>query len=405
MENKYKVLIAEDAPVQGKKLQYVLQKFGHEVTWCINGKLAYEALLKDDYSLVISDYQMPEWDGLKFLEEMKNNEKLKNIPFILLTTIEDENIFFTSLKLGANEFLNKPFRSEELKTRCTNLIMLYEYQKLIENENETLETELIEKNRILEEKLSELKVANVELKDMQSQLIQASKMASLGTMGAGVAHEINNPLTIINASNNRLKKIIDKGDHDELRLKKINNNIQKAVTRILNIVKHLKVFSSGNNNSNDAELVELNEVLKDLQDFYGGLTNKYEIKVNHEYSTDPLYIKGFRTALEQVFLNLVHNAIDAMDGCLKKSLTLRTYTDGNQAVVEVEDSGTGIPMEIQNKIFDPFFTTKEVGKGTGLGMALVVSYLKECRGNISLESVPGKTLFKITFIMAEREAA
>ncbi len=135
-------------------------------------------------------------------------------PQYIHTTIEDDNFFFKSLNLGASEFINKPFRKEELELRCRNLISLYKYQSLIEQDNLVLESGLVEKNRILEESFNDLKSAHNELVEMQSQIVQSSKMASLGVMGAGVAHEINNPLTIIKLHNEKLSKLIEKGNVD-----------------------------------------------------------------------------------------------------------------------------------------------------------------------------------------------
>lgn len=396
---KFSILIAEDVPVQAKKLQYILTKFGYDVTWCENGKVALEALEKKDYHLVISDYQMPVMDGLEFLDIIKANGKFKKIPFILLTTIEDDNLFLKSLNLGANEYLSKPYRTEELKLRCNNLIMLYEYQRLVELENKGLSQELVKKNAILEDNLHKLNEAHKQLIEMQEQLIISSKMASLGTLGAGMAHEINNPLTIIQAYNGRLKKVIEREEFEEERLLKINENIDTAVKRITSIIKHLKNFADGHSTTHE-EFSKLDPqvVLEDLSDFYGGLVKRNDITVVKDFSAQNFCITGYKTLLEQIFLNLIHNAIDAMETTEKKILSLSTYIeDGKKYVILVSDTGTGIPPEILKNIYDPFFTTKAPGKGTGLGMSLVQSYLKECKGSIDCKSIPGNTNFFIIF--------
>ncbi len=409
MTNIYHILIAEDAPVQGKKLKYVLEKFEYKVTWWINGKLALDELLANPtkYSLIISDYQMPELDGLEFLQEIKKqeNELIKKIPFILLTTIEDENIFFNSLEFGANEFLNKPFRAEELKLRCKNLILLYEYQKLIEFENKDLNTELQRKNEILKENFERLERTHHELQCMQEQLLTASKLASLGTMGAGVAHEINNPLTIIQNYNKKLRIFLDDDQIDREKMISINETISKGVVRIKTIVEHLKQFSDSDLAKKEV-LTKLNviDLIDGLKDFYGGLLEKYNISIEKIMPEIPFSILGYKSAVEHILLNILHNAVDALDSQEVKELKIVAYEEISNnkqfGIIEIWDNGPGMPIDVQKKIFDPFFTTKETGKGTGLGMSLVRAYIKDCDGEIALRSKPGETIIILKFKLA-----
>lgn len=402
-DNKYSILIAEDALVQGKKLQYVLEKFGYDVKWCLNGKEAYEECKNNNiYSLIISDYQMPEVDGLQFLQLVKTEEKLKNIPFILLTTIEDENIFYNSLQFGANEFLNKPFRAEELKLRAKNLILLYEYQKLIETENQGLSNELQVKNQILKDNYDKLEKAHLDLKNFQEQLIQSSKAISLGTLGAGMAHEINNPLTIIQNYNKKLNSAMADKDINKDQMQQINQSIGKAVTRIKTIVEHLREFShDGSREVDQMRNLGLNQLLFDLRDFYGGFISKFNINIREEFNTDEIMIRGFKTPIEQILLNIIHNAVDAVNNNDDKLIEIITYSDAEYGIVEIKDNGPGISSDICERIFDPFFTTKEIGKGVGLGLSLVRSYMNECQGIVELKSAPGKTSFVLKFKKAQ----
>ncbi len=399
MEKKYSILIAEDAPVQAKKLQYVLEKFDYHVKWCVNGKEAFEECLKNNiYSLIISDYQMPEVDGLQFLQLVKGEEKLKKIPFILLTTIEDENVFFNSLQFGANEFLNKPFRAEELKLRAKNLILLYEYQKLIETENIGLTNELQEKNKILKENFEKLEKAHSDLKNFQEQLIQSSKAISLGTLGAGMAHEINNPLTIIQNYNKKLNNALSEQSFDRENVQHINLSINKAVTRIKTIVEHLREFSKEDSrDANKMTEIKINSLLYDLRDFYGGFITRFNIDIRENFNAEEIVIKGFKTPMEQVLLNVVHNAVDAVEKNDDKVIELVTYMTDQHGVIEIIDNGPGISPENCERIFDPFFTTKEIGKGVGLGLSLVRNYMNECQGIVEFKSIPGKTSFILKF--------
>jgi DNA-binding response OmpR family regulator/anti-sigma regulatory factor (Ser/Thr protein kinase) len=380
--NKFKILIAEDAPVQGKKLQYVLEKFGYEVFWALDGDLAFEKLSEHNFSLVISDYQMPNLDGLEFLKKVRHDPRFQNIPFILLTTIEDEMVFLESLEAGANEFLNKPFRPEELKLRTKNLISLYHFQQVLNEDNRDLNLKVYEQNKLLKKHLVELNEAHEELKKIQEQAIINSKMISLG---------------IIKMHNKKLRQFLDKDEFDRERMIKLNDQIDKSTERINAIVTHLKQFSKTENaQSHEVEIVSIEETLVNLKDFYGGLIDKYEIVITTD--VDPsLRIKISPSSFEQVLINLIHNAVDAVDKTVNRKIQIRAFLEEENACVEIEDNGHGIPKEIQSKIFDPFFTTKETGSGSGLGLSLVNSYLKNFNGKIHLTSVPGKTIFKITF--------
>lgn len=396
IDQKFKILIAEDALVQGKKLQYVLEKLGYDVVWSLDGELALKELEKNPFSLIISDYQMPNLDGLEFLKKVRNRPEFQNIPFILLTTVEDEMVFLESLEAGANEFLNKPFRPEELKLRTKNLISLYKYQTLLSEDNFKLNSQVEEQNALLKKHLDELKVAYGELRDLQEQAIQNSKLTSLGLMSAGMAHEINNPLTIIKAQNKKLKRLIEMESSDREAILKLNDQIENSTNRINKIVSHLREFSRHDvpSSSTVNGAVNISEVLVDLKDFYGGLINKYNIEFTEQIE-ESCYGLIDKTSIEQVLVNLLHNAVDAIGPQTVKKIWLKCYSTEKSVIVEVVDNGPGITEENIKKIFDPFFTTKEIGKGMGLGLSLVKSYLKASSSELFLDSTPGCTIFKV----------
>lgn len=393
IDQKFKILIAEDAPVQGKKLQYVLIKLGYDVVWSLDGESALKELEKNQFSLIISDYQMPNLDGLEFLKKVRSHPDFQNIPFILLTTIEDEMVFLESLEAGANEFLNKPFRPEELKLRTKNLISLYKYQTLLSEDNLQLNSQIEEQNLLLKKHLNELKVAYEELRNLQEQAIQNSKMTSLGLMSAGMAHEINNPLTIIRAQNKKLKRLIEMESSDRDAILKLNDQIENSTNRINKIVNHLKEFSKHDTKPADSA-VNISDILVDLKDFYGGLIRKYNIEFTEQIEAN-CYGLVDKTSIEQVLLNLLHNAVDAIESQPVKKIWLKCYSTEKSIVIEVVDNGPGITEENIKKIYDPFFTTKEIGKGMGLGLSLVKSYLKASSSELSLDSTPGGTIFKV----------
>jgi two-component system phosphoglycerate transport system sensor histidine kinase PgtB len=276
--------------------------------------------------------------------------------------------------------------------------LLYEYQKLIETENIGLTNELQEKNKILKENFEKLEKAHSDLKNFQEQLIQSSKAISLGTLGAGMAHEINNPLTIIQNYNKKLNNALSEQSFDRENVQHINLSINKAVTRIKTIVEHLREFSKEDSrDANKMTEIKMNSLLYDLRDFYGGFITRFNIDIRENFNTEEIVIKGFKTPMEQVLLNVIHNAVDAVEKNDDKVIELVTYMTDQHGVIEIIDNGPGISPENCERIFDPFFTTKEIGKGVGLGLSLVRNYMNECQGIVEFKSIPGKTSFILKF--------
>lgn len=234
--------------------------------------------------------------------------------------------------------------------------------------------------------LSEKLAVEKKLRDAQSQVMQTEKMASLGRLAAGVAHEINNPLTSILLYGNIMNEKLD----DDNPLQKNLEYILEDAERCKDIVKNLLAYSRQTNPKKDVFLInslvdESLVLIRDQKLFM-------HIEVVKELAAYPIYVNADKNQLCQVVINLIINAIDAMGGTGK--LTLRTSGDprSGKAYLEVEDSGCGIPEENINKVFDPFFTTKAPGKGTGLGLSMAYGILEENRGEISVKKTgPGGT--------------
>ncbi len=245
--------------------------------------------------------------------------------------------------------------------------------------------------------------------EKETQLIQAGKLATLGTMAAGMAHEINQPLNVIQICADLIQKMISKGvkiPDDELL--SIVKDITANVARAAGVIKHVRDFAR--QSERNLKKLKINDPINDVFKVLGHQLSVHQITA--ELRLDPQIpdILGEHNRLEQVFINLVTNAIDAMDEKTKdddgkpveKRLIIESFASDGQVVVKVVDTGIGMTQEIQEKIFEPFFTTKETGKGTGLGISISFGIVQDHNGSIDVKSSPGEgTTFILTFPAAE----
>jgi len=236
--------------------------------------------------------------------------------------------------------------------------------------------------------------------EQEAQLTQASKMATLGEMATGIAHEINQPLNVIRVGADFFSKKIKRGEQiSDDELLKVSRNIGQQVDRATNIINHMREF--GRKSNLEVHPVDLNEPIRGVFTLLGQQLKLRNIGLNLKLDEDLPKIMADRNRLEQIFLNLVTNARDAMEARgpgASKDLTITTYQEGDRVVAAVSDTGTGMPEGIRNKIFEPFFTTKEAEKGTGLGLSITYNLVKDFKGDIGVDSVPDVgTTFTIRF--------
>jgi histidine kinase len=232
--------------------------------------------------------------------------------------------------------------------------------------------------------------------ETEQQLLQASKMATLGEMAAGVGHELNQPLAVMeSASSFLLRKLKNKekieDEHLQIMAEKITTNVDRATK----IIHHLREF--GRKTDVTLERVQVNHLLKKAHELLGQQLKVRGIEVVWHLAEELPAVQADPARLEQVFINLLLNARDAIEEKLSTALmktgsekiTLRTSSDGEKVTIEVADTGSGIPKDKLEKIFEPFFTTKSVGKGTGLGLSISYGIIKDCGGNIHVKSGNG----------------
>ncbi len=241
--------------------------------------------------------------------------------------------------------------------------------------------------------------------EKETQLIQASKMATLGTMASGIAHEISQPLNVMQVCSDFITKMIKKGDKiKEADLYSVAEEIERNVRRAALTIKHMKDFVRKSEVSGDR--LNVNNPILDVFKLLGQQLRIHGIKVDLDLADDLPSVMADHNRLEQVFVNLVTNARDALDereakendSSWQKVLRIESFSDNGRVVIKVIDNGTGIPKEVIDKIFEPFFTTKEVGKGTGLGLTISYGIIKDYDGTIEVESkADSGTTFTLTF--------
>ena len=244
---------------------------------------------------------------------------------------------------------------------------------------------------LVKERTKELEEAMSSLKNAQSQLVQSEKMASLGVMTSGIAHEMNNPLNYILGSYTGLKEILNEECLKNEQIDQLLNALNTGIYRATHIVKGLTQLSGSKERMD--EVCPLHDILDNCL-----MMLEYQmdgqVEIRKRYHSESLQTQGSLGGLHQVFINILTNAIQSMDQ--KGSITLTTKMDKNLVSVEIEDSGCGINEEHLPKIIDPFYTTKDPGKGTGLGLSIAYSIINEHQGSLEIESEPKKgTLVRI----------
>ena len=220
-------------------------------------------------------------------------------------------------------------------------------------------------------------------------------MASLGELSAGIAHEINNPLAIIEGSTYLLSKYVNQPEQFKLKI----DTIKKSTNRISRIVKSLQKFSRTNPKRVFA-LFSLNKIIQEAIVLTEVRAKRFSIKVTMQPLTSA-EIMCDEVEIEQVIVNLINNAIDAVKHQSEKWIKLVTCMQDNQLMLTVSDSGSGIDEKIQESLFDPFFTTKKIGEGTGLGLSISKGILEEHHADISIVPHSAHTCFVIKFNQTE----
>lgn len=252
----------------------------------------------------------------------------------------------------------------------------------------------------LEEKNRALIASQQELIDQQKVMVQKAKLALMGEMSAGIIHEINNPLFILQGNLGQIRKILTTKNPKALELIEDRyKNIEESLSKVKKIISHMKKFSRVSSDS--LQTISLNEVVSSSSDFMLDQLRSDHISLQTTLCSGSTLFLGDEIKLEQVIVNLINNAKDAILDSPQKSeglIEIKTKCENQELILTIKDNGSGMTEETKSRIFDAFYTTKATGKGTGLGMSVSWGIVKEFGGSISVDSKHGYgSEFKIKF--------
>jgi signal transduction histidine kinase len=383
-----KVLVVDDELGVRESIRLTLKDL-HEVVLMDSGEAALEYLNTNEVEVVFLDIMMPGMSGLEALRILKANENSPEVIMVTATRTVDNAV--QAMKYGAFEYIMKPFDVDELKILAERAIenrrLAIECLVLKQQMDESKERFYKQLEDKVSERTHELEVANLKLRETNEQLVRTEKLASLGELVAGVAHELNNKLLPVLAYSQLLKE--QEFSDDILRYV---DTIEKSAAGASAVVSSLLNFARPSSSRRD--LVNLNSTMRDTLALLDYRISTSRIDVDVQLDDDLPETMADEKQISQVFLNLVNNAFQAMEETGGK-LMIRSLRESDRIHFIVSDTGCGIPTENLSKIFDPFFSTKGSG-GTGLGLSVSYGLISAHGGEISVESTLDKgTTFKI----------
>lgn len=381
-----KILVIDDEKLILDLTAMVLRDKDFDVHLADNAQSGYTIIEEHAPAVVLLDYMMPEVDGMTALHEIRR--RFPQTYVIMFTGKGSEEIAVELMKAGAADYIPKPFSHANLIDRIEHVLRLREIElrnlELME-ERERLLKEIERWNRKLEQRVEE---KSAELKKAHTEILQSEKLAALGHLSAGMAHEVRNPLNSISL----FVQILRSGLSDDPEMISYAEKIIQEVERIDDIL--VKLLATSKRSPFQLRSITLQEVIDEVLQRFGEQMATQGVKLIKAYETQPAPILADSDELSQVFSNLVANALFEMQEGGK--LEVRLSDADGQAQALIRDTGGGIPPEDINRIFDPFFTTKQ--RGTGFGLSVVLRIVKTYGGRIEVESdEQSGTCFKIFF--------
>ena len=459
------ILVVDDTPANLRLLAGILNGKGYKVRPVPNGELALSAARGIPPDLILLDIMMPEMNGYEVCEKIKADERTRDIPVIFISAINDVLDKVKAFAVGGVDYITKPFQMEEVLVRVETHLAMCQLQSKLKQKND------------------ELTIALSQLQATQNQLVHSEKMAALGQLIAGIAHEINTPLGAIRSSIGNIANFletnieslpaffkelslereqdflhlmqkssqqdqslstrekrefrknlrqqlesegIDNADslaslfvniglqedlqpflpllhdpnsekiinvaYDFASIKRSTRTITTATERAAKVVFALKSYARYDRTGEKIQ-ANIPDAIETVLTLYNNQL-KQGVEVIRNYQTQLPAVLCYPDELNQVWTNLIHNALQAMEN--KGILRIDVVQHNTRVLVSITDSGKGISPEIMPKIFEPFFTTKPAGEGSGLGLDIVRKIIEKHQGKIDVESIPAQTTFTVS---------
>jgi signal transduction histidine kinase len=392
-----KVLVVDDAVDTVLVLTHMLRNQGYEVLPAYSGQEAMDIAAVERPDAILLDIMMPGMNGIEVCRRLKKDAQLGMIPVILVTAKDLDEDIIHGLDAGADDYVTKPLNHRVLIARLHAVIRVKEGRDLLTQANETLRTEIRER-----------KQAEETLRKRDEELRQSQKLEALGRLAGGVAHEFNNFLQAIIGYVEAIQQQLRPEDAPY----RYSEQIREVANRGAVITRQLLGFSR--QQRLERKNVDVNQVVAGLAELVGPILGK-RIEVNLTLGANVATVHADAGGLQQALLNLCLNARDAMpnggrltigtkntiprEACRESGIAAKAT---ECLLIGIADTGYGMPPEVIEHIFEPFYTTKEVGKGTGLGLAMVHGIVQQHGGTIRVSSEPGKgTAFTICLPTAD----
>lgn len=392
---KHVILIIDDDEELLRLLSRFIKREGFDVLAASCGEDGLAVLEKSKVDVVVSDIKMQGLGGIDVLETVKR--MYQDIEVIMVTGFGEQELAVHCLRAGASDYLQKPIHLDELIFSINRAIERINLRRdrLYRNRELKLTSEIVSKmNEELERLIDDRTRA---LSQTQAQLFQTSKLATLGEMAAGLAHEMNQPLSGIALVCKNLARLQDRNLLTQAEVNAGLADIGKSVTRMAKVITHIRTFAR--QDTFRFIEVDVNESIESALSLLSEQLRLQQIEVRKALAPALHKVVGEPYQIEQVMINLITNARDALDekekvqGTFPKQLIIASGLERRfstaMVAIAVSDNGIGMNTEVRTKIFEPFFTTKEIGKATGLGMSISYGIIHAHEGEIEVESQAG----------------